>query len=231
MYEFKYHRPNSVRQAANMLAKDSDAKILAGGHSLLPAMKLRLAKHDATSRHRPHRRPVQHRAQGPLDRDRRHGAPCRGCDLPIVKEALPALAELAGMIGDPAVRHRGTIGGSLANNDPNCRLSGGGARPWRHHHHQQAADRRRRFLQGHVRNRARARRDHHQGELPAGQEGGLPEVQAPGLGLRAGRRVREQARLRHPRGGHRRRRERRVPRARASRRRSRSALPRSRSRA
>src|ERR1700758_368063 len=45
MYEFKYVRPTSVRQAANMLAKDSDAKILAGGHSLLPAMKLRLAKH------------------------------------------------------------------------------------------------------------------------------------------------------------------------------------------
>jgi len=39
---------------------------------------------------------------------------------PVVKEALPALAELAGMIGDPAVRHRGTIGGSLANNDPNA---------------------------------------------------------------------------------------------------------------
>ena len=44
MYEFKYQRPTSVRQAVNMLAKDSEAKILAGGHSLLPVMKLRLAK-------------------------------------------------------------------------------------------------------------------------------------------------------------------------------------------
>src|SRR5207244_13297670 len=44
MYEFKYHRPTTVRQAANLLAKDDDAKILAGGHSLLPTMKLRLAK-------------------------------------------------------------------------------------------------------------------------------------------------------------------------------------------
>ena len=44
MYEFKYSRPNSIRQAANMLAKDSEAKILAGGHSILPVMKLRLAK-------------------------------------------------------------------------------------------------------------------------------------------------------------------------------------------
>ena len=44
MYEFKYVKPNSVRQAANMLAKDGEAKILAGGHSLIPVMKLRLAK-------------------------------------------------------------------------------------------------------------------------------------------------------------------------------------------
>ena len=78
MYEFNYHRPNTVRQAANLLAKDSGAKLLAGGHSLMPAMKLRLAK------------PTQlvdlgrieglnrHRAEGPLDRDRRDDAPCRG---------------------------------------------------------------------------------------------------------------------------------------------------------
>ena len=44
MYEFKYVRPTSVRQAANMLAKDGEAKILAGGHSLIPVMKLRLAR-------------------------------------------------------------------------------------------------------------------------------------------------------------------------------------------
>ena len=44
MYEFKYQRPGTVRQAANLLVKDDDAKILAGGHSLLPTMKLRLAK-------------------------------------------------------------------------------------------------------------------------------------------------------------------------------------------
>ena len=43
MYEFKYHRPTTVRQAVNLLAKDPEAKLLAGGHSLLPVMKLRLA--------------------------------------------------------------------------------------------------------------------------------------------------------------------------------------------
>ncbi len=51
------------------------------------------------------------------------GAMTRHADVansPIVQENLPALAALAGMIGDPAVRHRGTIGGSVANNDPNA---------------------------------------------------------------------------------------------------------------
>ena len=47
MYAFKYHRPTTVRQAVNLLAKDSEAKLLAGGHSLLPVMKLRLAKPSA----------------------------------------------------------------------------------------------------------------------------------------------------------------------------------------
>jgi carbon-monoxide dehydrogenase medium subunit len=120
MYEFKYVRPNSVRQAANMLAKDPDAKILAGGHSLLPAMKLRLAKH------------TQLLDIGRIEgintielkgRSLVIGAMARHVEVansPVVKEALPALAKLAGEIGDPAVRHRGTIGGSLANNDPNA---------------------------------------------------------------------------------------------------------------
>ena len=120
MYEFKYVRPNSVRQAANMLAKDPDAKILAGGHSLLPAMKLRLAKH------------TQLLDIGRIEgintielkgRSLVIGAMARHVEVansPVVKEALPALAKMAGEIGDPAVRHRGTIGGSLANNDPNA---------------------------------------------------------------------------------------------------------------
>jgi carbon-monoxide dehydrogenase medium subunit len=120
MYEFKYVRPNSVRQAANMLAKDSEAKILAGGHSLLPAMKLRLARHTQLL--------DLGRIEG-LDtielkgRSLVIGAMARHVDVansPVVKESLPALAKLAGEIGDPAVRHRGTIGGSLANNDPNA---------------------------------------------------------------------------------------------------------------
>ena len=115
---------------------------------------------------------------------------------PVVKEALPALAKLAGEIGDPAVRHRGTIGGSLANNDPNAdypaAVLGLGATIITNKRKIAADD----FFKGMFDDRARARRDHRQGQLPAGEEGRLHEVQAPGLGLRAGRRVRVQARRR-----------------------------------
>jgi carbon-monoxide dehydrogenase medium subunit len=118
MYEFKYHRPATVRQAANLLVRNEDAKLIAGGHTLLPVMKQRLASP-------PHLVDLSH-IEG-LDgiemkgRSLVIGATARHADVAasaIVGEAIPALAELAGMIGDPAVRHKGTIGGSLANNDP-----------------------------------------------------------------------------------------------------------------
>jgi len=120
MYAFTYHRPTTVRQAANLLAKDPEAKLLAGGHSILPVMKLRLAKPSALV--------DIGRIEGLSGIERKGrsiviGALARHVDVassPVVKEALPVLAELAGAIGDPAVRHRGTLGGSLANNDPNA---------------------------------------------------------------------------------------------------------------
>jgi carbon-monoxide dehydrogenase medium subunit len=118
MYEFKYHRPATVRQAANLLIKNEDAKVIAGGHTLLPVMKQRLASP-------PHLVDLSH-IEG-LDgieikgRSLVIGATAKHADVAnsaVVGEAIPALAELAGLIGDPAVRHKGTIGGSLANNDP-----------------------------------------------------------------------------------------------------------------
>jgi carbon-monoxide dehydrogenase medium subunit len=118
MYEFKYHRPETVRQAANLLVKNEDAKLIAGGHTLVPVMKQRLANP-------PHLVDLSH-IEG-LDgieikgRSLVIGATAKHATVatsPTVGEAIPALAELAGVIGDPAVRHRGTIGGSLANNDP-----------------------------------------------------------------------------------------------------------------
>jgi carbon-monoxide dehydrogenase medium subunit len=120
MYEFKYQRPTSVRQAVNMLAKDPEAKLLAGGHSLLPVMKLRLAK--------PSQIVDIGRIEGLNTIELRGrsiviGALARHVEVAnsqTVKDALPALAQVAAEIGDPAVRHRGTLGGSLANNDPNA---------------------------------------------------------------------------------------------------------------
>ncbi len=118
MYEFKYHRPPTVRQAANLLARNDDAKLIAGGHTLLPVMKQRLAAP-------PHL--IDLSSIEGLDgiemkgRSLVIGATATHADVAssaVVGDAIPALAELAGVIGDPAVRHKGTIGGSLANNDP-----------------------------------------------------------------------------------------------------------------
>ena len=118
MYEFKYHRPSTVRQAANLLVKNEDAKVVAGGHTLVPVMKQRLANP-------PHLVDLSHieglNAIEMKGRSLVIGATATHAEVagsPTVGEAIPSLAYLAGLIGDPAVRHRGTIGGSLANNDP-----------------------------------------------------------------------------------------------------------------
>ncbi len=118
MYDFKYHRPGTVRQAANLLIKNEDAKLVAGGHTLVPVMKQRLASP-------PHLVDLSHiEGLNTIEMKGRSlviGATATHFEVAnsaVVGEAIPALAELAGLIGDPAVRHKGTIGGSLANNDP-----------------------------------------------------------------------------------------------------------------
>jgi aerobic carbon-monoxide dehydrogenase medium subunit len=120
MYPFTLHRPSSVRQAANLLAKGEEAKLLAGGQTLIPTMKQRLASPanlidlsqiDGLSG-------IEQRGRSIVI-----GAMTRHAEVassPVVQEHLPALAELAAEIGDPHVRNMGTIGGSLANNDPNA---------------------------------------------------------------------------------------------------------------
>jgi carbon-monoxide dehydrogenase medium subunit len=120
MYAFTFHRPTTVRQAAGLLAKHEEAKLLAGGHTLIPTMKLRLAG--------PPQIIDMSRIEGLASievtgRSLVIGAMTRHADVatsPLVQQSIPALAGLAGRIGDPAVRHRGTIGGSVANNDPNA---------------------------------------------------------------------------------------------------------------
>ena len=119
MYNFAFHRPTGLRQASNMLGKLEEAKILAGGQTLIPTMKLRLAS--------PNNIIDLNTVEGLSGIELKGrsiviGAMTRHADVAnsaVVKANIPALAYLAGLIGDPAVRHRGTLGGSVANNDPN----------------------------------------------------------------------------------------------------------------
>ncbi len=118
MYNFNYVRPASLADAAKALAGKADAKIVAGGQTLLPTMKQRLAEPSDL---------IDLGAVAELK-----GIKTEGNALVIgamtthaevakssaVKSAIPALAVLAEGIGDPQVRNRGTIGGSISNNDP-----------------------------------------------------------------------------------------------------------------
>jgi len=118
MYSFNYQKAKTVADAAKVLAKDSDAKLLAGGQSLIAAMKLRLA----------HPSEVIDlgtvKELSGIKADSKAvaiGAMTRHAEVAssaAVKKAIPALASLAAGIGDRMVRNMGTIGGSLANNDP-----------------------------------------------------------------------------------------------------------------
>lgn len=118
MYAFDYHRPTSLDEVASLLTGTEDAKIVAGGHTLLPTMKQRLAAPAA----------LVDLARVPdlvgiactpdavtIGAMTTHGMVAESAE---VAAAIPALAEMAQIIGDPAVRHRGTLGGSVANNDP-----------------------------------------------------------------------------------------------------------------
>jgi carbon-monoxide dehydrogenase medium subunit len=120
MYNFTYHRPSGLRQAGNMLEKLEEAKLLAGGQTLIPTMKQRLAS--------PAHLIDLNRVDGLSGIELKGrsiviGAMTRHVEVAnsaVVHENLPALADLAEQIGDPHVRYMGTIGGSLANNDPNA---------------------------------------------------------------------------------------------------------------
>jgi CO/xanthine dehydrogenase FAD-binding subunit len=115
---FDYEVADSVEHAVELLGERDDTKLLAGGHSLIPLMRLRFA------------RPAVLVDLGRLDslryvRDAGEqlaiGALARHHDLkhdPLLQEHCPLVSYTAGLIGDPQVRHRGTIGGSVAHGDP-----------------------------------------------------------------------------------------------------------------
>lgn len=120
MYQFEYVRAGSIGDVESALAGSSEAKILAGGQTLLPALKQRLAQPEKV---------VDLGAVSGLSGIRQDGstlvigAMTTHAEVAASSEvaaAIPALAQLAGGIGDPQVRNRGTIGGSLANNDPSA---------------------------------------------------------------------------------------------------------------
>lgn len=118
MYPFNYHRPATLKDAAQLLSANEDAKLLAGGQTLIASMKLRLAA------------PSDLIDLGALKELRgitvTAGEVTLGAMTPHaevaeskeVQRAIPALVKLANSIGDRMVRRRGTIGGSIANNDP-----------------------------------------------------------------------------------------------------------------
>jgi carbon-monoxide dehydrogenase medium subunit len=118
MYEFTYHRPASVADAAALLAANADAKLLAGGQTYLPTLKQRLAQPtDLIDLGRIAELKGIKEEGGGLT----IGAMTRHADVAhsdVVKRVIPSLAALAELIGDPQVRNRGTIGGSISNNDP-----------------------------------------------------------------------------------------------------------------
>jgi carbon-monoxide dehydrogenase medium subunit len=118
MHAFHYHRPASLKDTLGLGAQKTEGRYLAGGQSLVQAMKLRLSSPTDL---------IDLNALGDLKTLKVEngsvtiGAMVRHAEVAAssgVQKTIPALAALAGMIGDRQVRHMGTIGGSIANNDP-----------------------------------------------------------------------------------------------------------------
>lgn len=118
MYAFNYHKPASLDEVAQLLSGNEDAKLIAGGMTLVPTLKQRLAMPSdlidlaGVPDINGVRRDGDTLVIGAMTT---HGAVASD---PTVNEAIPGLAALAGKIGDAQVRNRGTLGGSVANNDP-----------------------------------------------------------------------------------------------------------------
>src|SRR5437763_9673872 len=116
---FAYRRASSVDEATRLLAEGGDAKVLAGGHSLIPLMRLRLAQPSSLIDINGLERELSYvrRDNGSV----RVGALTRHYQIEQseeVRRSLPLLAEVAGEVGDAQVRSMGTIGGVLAHADP-----------------------------------------------------------------------------------------------------------------
>ena len=119
MYEFTYHKPASVADAVKMLGDDMEAKAVAGGQTFIPVLKQRLNRPSAI---------VDLNGVGLRDITATPDKITIGgmathfaiMSHPDIQARIPGLAKMASWIGDTQVRHRGTMGGSLANNDPSA---------------------------------------------------------------------------------------------------------------
>ncbi|MDE0533724.1 MAG: xanthine dehydrogenase family protein subunit M [Albidovulum sp.] len=118
MYDFEVARPSTIAEAASALSAEG-AQVLGGGHTLIPTLKNRLARPSvlvSVSR-------IDEMRGVRVENEKClcvGGAATHAEVASSAEESFPALAWLAGNIGDPAVRNRGTVGGSLANNDPSA---------------------------------------------------------------------------------------------------------------
>ena len=118
MHAFEYHRPASAKDAVSLKAQKPEGKFLAGGQSLVQAMKLRLSSPSDLIDLGTIKELTGIKASGSgveIGAMTRHAEVAASAD---VKKAIPSLAAMAELIGDRQVRHMGTIGGSLANSDP-----------------------------------------------------------------------------------------------------------------
>lgn len=118
MYTFNYHKPASVADAAALLGSHGDAKLMAGGQTFIPTLKQRLAQPSdvidlgAITE----LKGIKEEAGGLTIGAMTKHAEVAASD--VIKQVIPSLAALAELIGDPQVRNRGTLGGSISNNDP-----------------------------------------------------------------------------------------------------------------
>ena len=118
MYDFAYHRPKSVADAVALLKGKEEARPMSGGMTLIPTLKQRLARPSDVVDLGGLKELAGIKVEGDtlvIGGMTKHGDVAKSAD---VKKVIPALADLAGHIGDPQVRNRGTMGGAVANNDP-----------------------------------------------------------------------------------------------------------------
>ena len=119
MYDFTYSKPSSLPDALKLLSDDAESKALAGGQTFIPVLKQRLNKPSAVV-------DLSGLGLSGISSDGSTvtiGAMTNHHDIAasaVIKSKIPGLAKMAGLIGDNQVRHRGTMGGSLANNDPSA---------------------------------------------------------------------------------------------------------------